>query len=168
MKKLSYLCFLCILILTLVGCSSVYEVSIGIGDGSIPLDEVRCYFKINEKIKDNYVIEGKISAEKEAKLDTSYVFAISFTDPLMAESYEEHVLLTVKKEDLEALKTDSGYGPFKFKIKLNELEKLFAKDGGKKVYFIFHKENWKQSDILSYGSSSYSYKWNNNSIILTK
>lgn len=167
MKKIINFCLLLMLMFTLVGCGNKYEVSIGIGNGNVEDDAVNVNYVINDKITDNYVIKGNIKVESKAVLDESYVFSISTIDPLMNDNFEEHVLLSVRKSDLEALKTKSGYDPFKFEINLGNLESLFPKDSKtNKIYLVFHKENWTRGDIFTYGYSTYTYEWKNNKVLL--
>lgn len=98
-----------------------------------------------------------------------YYFTISFDDPLSSSNYSEKVLFSVKGADFEKEKTSNGYGPIKFEIKLEKLESYFEKtDTEKQVYLVIHGSEWNKSDITTYNSSRYTYKWNNGKVELTK
>lgn len=169
MKKFCLVMISLFFMFTMVSCGPKYEVILSMGDGRVEDDNVTVAYDIHEKLKDGYVLKGKMIAEKNANMALDYYFTISFDDPLSSSNYSEKVLFSVKGADFEKEKTSNGYGPIKFEIKLEKLESYFEKtDTEKQVYLVIHGSEWNKSDITTYNSSRYTYKWNNGKVELTK
>lgn len=160
---------LIVLLLSLVACGG-YEVSLGIGDGSKENDAVRVEYKIAETLTDGYVLKGSFTAESEADIDRTFVFALSSADPILASDYTEQVLFSVKGSEIAATrKADGTYGKVAFQIEFTKLSNYFAEtETETNVYLVFHEDGAERSDITRWGSSAYQYTFTGGKVKLTK
>ena len=170
MKKTKFLAILGLTTLTLLtSCGSDIEISIGLGDGSVPDDGIRLHFGLNNTIEEGFAIEGYLTAEKDAVIKDEYVFTYAHTDPLFGDdTYIETTLFTWKKDQILATKNGDAYGNVEFKAELN-LESVFPKDlEDKIVYFVLHASIWDKNNITEVGSTDYSYTWSGDKVNIKK
>ena len=153
-----FLLMVCVLV-SLVACGG-YEVSIGIGDGNKENDRVSVNFTIAETIYDGYVLDATFSAESEADLNDTFVFAIT-TDSQFSSTYYESVLCSVKGEELKDGKT------FRVKIELNKLSDILKEENGK-FSLVLHRDGAKGTDITKFSASDYNYKKDGDKFVIEK
>ena len=149
-------------LLVLCSCDNTYEVSLGIGNANVEDDAVRVNYKLPSKIKDNYVLEGVFTAESKADFTDNYIFSFSYDDPIFSQSYSESVLFSISGEKLKE-------SDINFKVDFGSLSSLFKKtDVESKCYFVLHAENAQKGDITKWGSSSYTYTFDGETVNFNK
>lgn len=171
MKRIFTVLSLCLLAacLFLAGCGDRYEVSIGIGDARKENGAVRVNYQIDGTISDGYTIVGNFTAESAADLDRTFVFSVCDADPLIASTYNEKILFSLRGSDLAALKKDDGsFGPLDFRMELARLSDYFTEtDTAATVYFAFHVEGAARGDSTAISSSRYTYTYTNGKVTLS-
>lgn len=170
MKKIKNCLLSLSAVLLLASCSSGTDVTMGVGNGQIPDDAIYANFSVADSFKAGYKINGKFTAEKDANLETNYVFAISDSDPIFSSSYNESVLFRLTGDMMKETKKSNGtYGEVKFSIQLTNLSSYFTETSEKKdVYFVLRDENYTdRTDITKVSSSHFSYTFDGTTVIIT-
>ncbi len=154
-------------VLRLASCSNPIDCMLQYGDGKIDDDEIGVSYRIDEQRKDGYEIKGYSYAAKNAKLSDKTYFSLVDVSPLFSESYNEHLLISFRKQDYT--KKDDGTYRFDFTIKLEKLSDYFDKtDTNKKAAFFIHGEDFNRSDITTYSTSDFEYTFDGTTLKITK
>lgn len=145
------------------------ELTLSIGDGSIPNDAVQLYFGLDNTIGKDFSFEGYLTAEKDAVIKDEYVFTFSHNDPLLSsDTYTETTIFRWNKTDIDATKSEDSYGELNFKAAI-DLEATFPKDlETKTVFFVFHASDWNRDSITDYGYTEYDYTWDGDSVNISR
>lgn len=147
------LCALCV-----SACDVGSDITLPIGDGSVPNDSVIVEYHMPDVIKPDSEIEFKISYESDANLDRDFIFTVSEEDPRFDTSYSETTVFKVKGVDLKQQKT------VKIKVKFSKLESYFAKkDNESKINFIFREEG-VTATLTNCNVSSFNYVYDGENV----
>lgn len=145
-KLFTFLSFIVILVLT--SCNSTVSSTIYLGSQSLT-------YELNETLKDDFTLKGKIETEEDATLCDYYELAYSYTLPNKTDSYLENVIYKTEKDNFSST--------LEFNISLNT--SIFSSNSDT-IYLIYHGDEFDTKNSFTYTYSEIKYTKKDNKVTL--
>lgn len=149
-------------LLIFAGCGGGTELTISIGNGSVPDDGVSVKLVYGDTWKNGEkVFDLNYGHESEAVLADEYYVSFSDEDPLFADTITLHTFYTIKKADLEG-RTVSGdnFSGKAVEVMVGDLASVLpAGEGTCTAEIVLHSSDTDFSNITTFASHTITFEW---------
>ena len=163
-KAITVIIVAIVCLLALTACMYDHELTIGIGDGSVPDDGVSVKLKYNNEwtgSKEEPLFKINYGHESKAALADEYTVAFSNKDPLLSSSYTMNAIFSFDKASLQG-RSVSGtkFSGEEADIIVEDLSAVLPSgEGVCSVFIVFYSTDTDFNDITTFASYEIKYEW---------